>query len=80
MGAKRIYASRPHPTANGTANGHVAEAPKLAPVHQTAAAITAERLERVTRILHADLCSKFGIAAPRILVCGLNPHAGEGGR
>ena len=39
----------------------------------------AERLERVTRILHADLQSKFGIAQPRILVCGLNPHAGEGG-
>src|SRR5690606_24479251 len=44
-----------------------------------AAAITTERLERVTRILHADLQGKFGIAEPRILVCGLNPHAGEGG-
>ena len=30
-------------------------------------------------ILHADLRSKYGIAAPRILVAGLNPHAGEGG-
>jgi len=49
------------------------------PLRAVADAITAERLERVTRILHADLQSKFGIAQPRILVCGLNPHAGEGG-
>jgi len=49
------------------------------PLKDVAAAITTERLERVTRILHAELINKFGIAAPRILVCGLNPHAGEGG-
>jgi len=49
------------------------------PLKDVAAAITAERLERVTRILHHDLVSKFGITQPRILVCGLNPHAGEGG-
>ncbi|MGG2398291.1 4-hydroxythreonine-4-phosphate dehydrogenase PdxA [Pseudomonas sp. SH1-B] len=49
------------------------------PLKDVAAAITSERLERVTRILYADLQSKFGIAKPRILVCGLNPHAGEGG-
>jgi 4-hydroxythreonine-4-phosphate dehydrogenase len=49
------------------------------PLRQIADAITPERLERVTRILHADLQQKFGIAQPRILVCGLNPHAGEGG-
>lgn len=49
------------------------------PLKDVAAAITSERLERVTRILHNDLVSKFGIAQPRILVCGLNPHAGEGG-
>ncbi len=49
------------------------------PLKDIAAAITEERLLRVTRILAADLRSKFGIARPRILVCGLNPHAGEGG-
>lgn len=49
------------------------------PLKDVAAAITAERLTRVARILHADLVGKFGIARPRILVCGLNPHAGEGG-
>lgn len=41
--------------------------------------ITPERLSEVIRVLHADLVSKFGIASPRIIVCGLNPHAGEGG-
>ncbi|MDQ7987592.1 4-hydroxythreonine-4-phosphate dehydrogenase PdxA [Pseudomonas sp. G34] len=49
------------------------------PLKDVASAITVERLQRVTRILHADLRDKFGIAKPRILVCGLNPHAGEGG-
>ena len=43
------------------------------------AAITRSDLEITIRILHADLRSKFGIARPRILVAGLNPHAGEGG-
>jgi len=49
------------------------------PLRAVADAITEERLIRVSRILHADLVNKFGIAQPRILVCGLNPHAGEGG-
>lgn len=49
------------------------------PLREVADAITPALLEQVLRILHADLRSKFGIAAPRILVCGLNPHAGEGG-
>ena len=49
------------------------------PLREVADAITADRLGRVARILHADLRDKFGIAHPRILVCGLNPHAGEGG-
>jgi 4-hydroxythreonine-4-phosphate dehydrogenase len=43
------------------------------------AAITRSDLETTIRILHADLQTKFGIAAPRILIAGLNPHAGEGG-
>jgi 4-hydroxythreonine-4-phosphate dehydrogenase len=43
------------------------------------AAITPERIEAVLRILAADLRSRFGIAVPRILVAGLNPHAGESG-
>ena len=43
------------------------------------AAITQASLEATLRILHHDLQRKFGIAQPRILVAGLNPHAGEGG-
>jgi 4-hydroxythreonine-4-phosphate dehydrogenase len=42
-------------------------------------AITPELLEGVLRIIHGDLVRRFGIARPRILVAGLNPHAGEGG-
>jgi 4-hydroxythreonine-4-phosphate dehydrogenase len=49
------------------------------PLAHVSSAITAQRLEGVLRVLDADLRAKFGIAAPRILVCGLNPHAGEGG-
>lgn len=42
-------------------------------------AITRERLEAVIRILHAELQRHFGLSGPQIAVCGLNPHAGEGG-
>ena len=42
-------------------------------------AITREGLAAVIRILDADLRKRFGIARPRILVAGLNPHAGESG-
>jgi 4-hydroxythreonine-4-phosphate dehydrogenase len=49
------------------------------PLKDVSAAITADMLEKTLRILHADLRSKYGLAAPRILVAGLNPHAGEGG-
>jgi 4-hydroxythreonine-4-phosphate dehydrogenase len=48
-------------------------------LREVADAITPQRLEQVLRILHADLRAKFGLSNPRILVCGLNPHAGEGG-
>lgn len=49
------------------------------PLRAVADAIDAESLRRVTTILDADLRRYFGIARPRILVCGLNPHAGEEG-
>ena len=42
-------------------------------------AITATLLEQVLRVLDHDLRARFKIRAPRILVCGLNPHAGESG-
>lgn len=44
-----------------------------------AAAITVERLSSILDILYAELRNKFGITQPRILVTGLNPHAGEDG-
>ncbi|WNO08597.1 4-hydroxythreonine-4-phosphate dehydrogenase PdxA [Teredinibacter sp. KSP-S5-2] len=49
------------------------------PLKDVPAAITSESLTEVIQILHHDLKTKFGIESPRILVCGLNPHAGEGG-
>jgi len=49
------------------------------PLKEVAAAITAPLLEESLRIVHAELVRRFGIDAPRILVAGLNPHAGEGG-
>lgn len=49
------------------------------PLRQVSDAITEQVLSRVLHILHHDLTHRFGIEQPRILVCGLNPHAGEGG-
>lgn len=49
------------------------------PLRDVADAITAESLRQVLEVLYHDLQQKFGIAAPHVLVCGLNPHAGEGG-
>lgn len=49
------------------------------PLAYVSKAITSERLHRVTSILHDDLVNKFGIKNPAIYVCGINPHAGEGG-
>jgi 4-hydroxythreonine-4-phosphate dehydrogenase len=49
------------------------------PLKDVPDAITHDSLTQVLDILHADLVRKFGIASPRILVTGLNPHAGENG-
>lgn len=49
------------------------------PLREVSAAVTPQRLEAILRILHGDLQRRFGLADPGILVCGLNPHAGEGG-
>ncbi len=49
------------------------------PIKAVSDAITPELLREVIAILHHDLRTKFGIADPHVLVCGLNPHAGEGG-
>lgn len=49
------------------------------PLQQVSAAITEALLSRVIRILDHDLRTRFDLASPRIVVCGLNPHAGESG-
>ena len=49
------------------------------PLRDVPNAITKQRLHQVIDILIHDLKTKFKIAKPRILVCGLNPHAGENG-
>ena len=49
------------------------------PLREVADAITPAMLEETLRIVHADMRRKYGTASPRILVAGLNPHAGEDG-
>lgn len=49
------------------------------PLAQVPQAIQKKSLMQILRILHRDLVTQFGIPQPHILVCGLNPHAGEGG-
>ncbi|TPE54956.1 4-hydroxythreonine-4-phosphate dehydrogenase PdxA [Maribrevibacterium harenarium] len=49
------------------------------PLKDIPGAITPDTIERVALALHKDLQQRFGITHPRILVCGLNPHAGEDG-
>jgi 4-hydroxythreonine-4-phosphate dehydrogenase len=67
--------------AGSTGNGplRVALATTHLPLKEVPAAITQDLLERTLRILTADLRDRYGLAGPRILVAGLNPHAGEGG-
>lgn len=49
------------------------------PLLDVPAAITPQTITEVITILNHDLRTKFGIDEPQIYVCGLNPHAGEGG-
>lgn len=49
------------------------------PLSEVSQAINADKLSELIRILNHDLQNKFGITQPHILVCGLNPHAGEDG-
>ena len=48
-------------------------------VKEIAAQLTSQSLETTLRILHKDMVERFGFAAPRVAVAGLNPHAGESG-
>lgn len=49
------------------------------PLSRVCSLITAEGLKRTVGVLVRELARRFDIARPRIAVCGLNPHAGEGG-
>jgi 4-hydroxythreonine-4-phosphate dehydrogenase len=49
------------------------------PLSEVPKAISTEEVQSTIRVLHNDLKKWFGIKVPRIIVCGLNPHAGEGG-
>ena len=49
------------------------------PLKDVARALNAEDLTRTLRVLRFELKKYFGIPEPHILICGLNPHAGEGG-
>ncbi len=63
----------------GGAPLRVALATTHLPLAEVARALTRDSLTQTLRILEQDLRVRFGIARPRILVAGLNPHAGEGG-
>ncbi len=49
------------------------------PLREVPGYLTTDGISRVLRVLYADLKTKFRITDPEIVVCGLNPHAGEGG-
>lgn len=69
-----------HPVMMLAAPGlRVALATTHLPLAEVSRNITRERLSAVLATLDRDLTARFGITAPRVLVCGLNPHAGEGG-
>ncbi len=72
MPVMMLVASSEHPLRVALATTHLA-------LKDVPAAITRETLITVLRVLHKDLRSKFGLEHPRILCCGLNPHAGESG-
>ncbi|MFV1997788.1 MAG: PdxA family protein, partial [Acidiferrobacterales bacterium] len=49
------------------------------PLADVSVAITRNKLEQTLLVLDRELRNRFDIEKPRILVCGLNPHAGESG-
>jgi len=76
--AERTHAVRPVMLL-ATTGLRVALATTHLPLKDVSAAITVESLCAIAAIMDADLRKWWGIKAPRIAICGLNPHAGEGG-
>lgn len=64
---------------NATPPLRVALATTHLPVANVSAALTPERIEDALQTLNTELQTRFKIDKPHLLVCGLNPHAGEGG-
>jgi 4-hydroxythreonine-4-phosphate dehydrogenase len=62
-----------------TGSMRVALATTHLPLKAVSAAITLETVCAVLEVMHRDLTERWGFTAPRIAVCGLNPHAGENG-
>tara|TARA_B100000029_G_scaffold515824_1_gene624882 strand:+ start:8558 stop:9550 length:993 start_codon:yes stop_codon:yes gene_type:complete len=77
--AKQTYSSRPVMMLVSDSL-KVALATTHLPLEKVSAAITEELLEEIITILDHDLKSQFLIKSPRIMVLGLNPHAGENGK
>lgn len=85
-GHTEFFAGRTHTprvvmmlASSGDAPLRVALVTTHVPLRDVPDAITCEAVAETIAILRRDLIDRFGIAAPRIAVCGLNPHAGEGG-
>ena len=76
--AQRAHAAHPVMMLT-TGTLRVALATTHVPLAAVSAAITVESLTRTAAVLARALTDWWGIRAPRIAVCGLNPHAGEGG-
>jgi 4-hydroxythreonine-4-phosphate dehydrogenase len=49
------------------------------PLHRVPVEVTAEKVARAGRLAAAALRDDLGLPSPRVAICGLNPHAGEGG-
>ena len=76
--AMMLAASRPAP---GTSNPlRVVLATTHVALRDVHAALTAEAIQRAARVTRAGLREWFGIPEPRIALCALNPHGGDGGR
>jgi 4-hydroxythreonine-4-phosphate dehydrogenase len=78
-GTRRVVMMLAGAMRHGNGMLRVALASTHLPLKDVAAAITPESLRETLHILHVALLRDFGCTRPRILVAGLNPHAGEGG-
>ncbi len=74
-----LLAGRIHLSGDTSSFLRVALATTHLPLKEVSSVLNPTKLVRIIQILHQELQEKFGIPYPRILVSGLNPHAGEKG-